>query len=96
MRHTEFWARLDRALGTVRARTWAELFVLTELGGRTTIEALDDGVAPRQVWAAVWRVLELAEGIEDLPAAFRRDRRPRVVHGDHDALGQGARPRAGS
>lgn len=61
MRHTEFWARLDRALGTVRARTWAELFVLTELGGRTTIEALDDGVAPRQVWAAVWRVLELAD-----------------------------------
>lgn len=60
MRHTEFWARLDRALGT-RARTWAEMFVLTELGSRTTMEALDDGVPPKQVWAAVWRVLELSD-----------------------------------
>ena len=61
MRHTEFWSRLDRALGPARSRTWAELFVLTELGSRTTSEALDDGVAPKQVWAAVWRVLELAD-----------------------------------
>ncbi|MCW2834043.1 MAG: hypothetical protein JWN68_1996 [Nocardioides sp.] len=59
MRHTEFWARLDEALGRARSRTWAELFVLTELGNRTTVEALDAGVAPKEVWAAVWRVLEL-------------------------------------
>lgn len=61
MRHTEFWSRLDHALGRARSRTWAELFVLTELGSRTTMEALGDGVAPKQVWAAVWRALELAE-----------------------------------
>lgn len=61
MRHTEFWDRLDHALGTASSRSWAELFVLTELGNRTTVEALEAGVAPRIVWAAVWRVLELAE-----------------------------------
>ncbi|HXH78810.1 DUF3046 domain-containing protein [Nocardioides sp.] len=59
MRHTEFWSRLDHALGRARSRTWAELFVLTELDNRTTVEALDAGVAPKEVWAAVWHVLDL-------------------------------------
>ena len=35
--------------------------MLTELGSRTTVEALDAGVPPKQVWSAVWRVLELPE-----------------------------------
>jgi len=61
MRHTEFWDRLDHALGRAASRTWAELFVIGELGSRTAVEALDEGVAPKQVWAAVWRVLELPE-----------------------------------
>ncbi|MCW2765701.1 MAG: hypothetical protein JWO11_1660 [Nocardioides sp.] len=59
MRHTEFWARLEHALGTAYARAWAEQVVLAELGGRTAGEALDAGVPPKQVWAAVWRQLEL-------------------------------------
>ncbi len=61
MRHTEFWSRLDHALGRASSRSWAELFVIGELGGRTTVEALDAGVAPKEVWAAVWRVLELPD-----------------------------------
>jgi hypothetical protein len=61
MRHTEFWDRLDNALGPAWSRSWAELFVIGELGSRTAVEALDAGVAPKQVWAAVWRVLELPE-----------------------------------
>jgi hypothetical protein len=61
MRHTEFWDRLDHALGPAWSRSWAELFVIGELGSRTAVEALDAGVAPKQVWAAVWRVLELPE-----------------------------------
>jgi hypothetical protein len=61
MRHTEFWDRLDHALGRAWSRSWAELFVIGELGSRTAVEALDAGVAPKQVWAAVWRVLELPE-----------------------------------
>ena len=61
MRHTEFWARLDAVLGRSYSRTWAELTVVRDLDGRTTQEALDAGVAPKQVWAAVWRQLELPE-----------------------------------
>ena len=58
MRHTEFWARLDAALGPAYSRSWAGTFVITELG-RTADEALAAGVPPKQVWAAVWRALEL-------------------------------------
>jgi hypothetical protein len=61
MRHTEFWARLDHALGPASSRSWAELFVIGDLGGRTVVEALDAGLPPKQVWAAVWQVLELPE-----------------------------------
>ncbi|MBB3044298.1 DUF3046 domain-containing protein [Nocardioides sp. LMS-CY] len=59
MRHTEFWARMDDALGAAYARSWAGSFVIGELGGRTAAEALDAGVPPKEVWAAVWRTLEL-------------------------------------
>jgi len=50
---------MDAALGPSYARTWADMFVMSELGGRTTNEALAAGVPPKHVWAAVWRVLEL-------------------------------------
>jgi hypothetical protein len=58
MRHTEFWSRLEVAVGPAYARTWASSVVITELG-RTAAEALDAGVPPKEVWAAVWRTLEL-------------------------------------
>ena len=59
MRHTEFWARMDEALGRSYARSWAEMFVIAELGGRTASQALEAGTPPKEVWAAVWRALEL-------------------------------------
>ena len=37
------------------------MFVLAELGGRTVDEALAAGVPPKEVWAAVWRALELPQ-----------------------------------
>ena len=61
MRHTEFCARMEDALGGSYAQTWADMTVLSELGGRTPSEALAAGVPPKQVWAAVWRKLELPE-----------------------------------
>lgn len=61
MRHTEFWSRLEHALGPASALSWAEMFVIVELDSRTAREALDAGVPPKQVWAAVWRALELPE-----------------------------------
>ena len=59
MRHTEFWERMDHALGTGYARSWADLTVMSELDGHTASEALAAGVPAKQVWAAVWRILEL-------------------------------------
>jgi hypothetical protein len=59
MRHTEFWARMEHALGPAYARTWAEQQVLANLGHRTVTEALEAGDPPKQVWRAVWERLEL-------------------------------------
>lgn len=63
MRHTEFWARLEEALGTGYYRSWANQHVIGDLG-RTATEALDAGIAPQQVWASVWRALELPETLQ--------------------------------
>jgi hypothetical protein len=59
MRHTEFWDRMEHALGPAYARSWASMFVLTDLGGRTVDEALAAGVPPKEVWRIVWATLEL-------------------------------------
>ena len=59
MRHTEFWARMEHALGPAYARTWAEQQVMSTLGGRTVVEALESGEPPKDVWAAVWERLGL-------------------------------------
>jgi hypothetical protein len=59
VRHTEFWARMEQALGASYARSWASTFVMRELGGRTAQQAIDEGFAPKEVWLAVWRTLEL-------------------------------------
>jgi hypothetical protein len=59
VRHTEFWSRLDHALGPAYARSWASLHVLADLGGRTVDEALAAGVPPKEVWRAVWAALDL-------------------------------------
>lgn len=59
MRHTEFWERMEAALGPAYAKPWSSQFVLAELGGRTTHEALAAGVPPKEVWRAVWAALDL-------------------------------------
>ena len=59
MRHTEFWARMEAALGPSYARPWAQQHVLRELGGRTAMEALAAGEPPKSVWRAVWAELDL-------------------------------------
>jgi len=50
---------MEAALGAGYARHWATQTVLASLGGRTPQEALDAGVSPKEVWAAVWSALEL-------------------------------------
>jgi hypothetical protein len=59
MRHTEFWARMEHALGAAYARTWAEQQVIGDLGNRTVAEALEAGEPPKRVWRVVWERLDL-------------------------------------
>ncbi len=59
MRHTEFWARMEEALGPTYARTWARQHVLGQLDERTVMESLESGEPPKNVWRAVWAELEL-------------------------------------
>lgn len=65
MRHTEFWARMEKALGSsAYARHWSEQQVISGLGGSTVQEALARGEAPKDVWRVVREAL-------DLPASER-------------------------
>lgn len=59
MRHTEFWERLEHALGSGYYEVWADQFVMADLGGRSAREALDAGVSPKEVWGAVWLAMDL-------------------------------------
>lgn len=59
MRHTEFWSRMEEALGSAYAASWARNHVMSVLGHRTAVEALDAGFTPKEVWRAVWETLGL-------------------------------------
>ena len=53
MRLTDFWARLEQAFGSAYAASVARDQVLSQLGGRTIVEALDAGEKAVDVWRAV-------------------------------------------
>lgn len=59
MRQTEFWSRMDAALGPAYSRTWAREHALEGLGSRTVEQALADGYDVKTVWREVWKALEL-------------------------------------
>lgn len=59
VKHTEFWVRMEDALGPTYARSWAASYVIADLDHRTAQEALDAGEPPKQVWRAVWAALGL-------------------------------------
>jgi hypothetical protein len=56
---TEFWARMERQFGPAYADSYARDQVLAELGGRTVMEALDQGDDVKVVWRAVCRAVEV-------------------------------------
>lgn len=59
MRLTEFWSRMEAALGPAYARSWAHSHVLAGLGGRTVEQALAEGEDAKTVWHQVWLALDL-------------------------------------
>jgi hypothetical protein len=59
VRLTEFWRRLEEALGETYARSWAADFHLSELDGMTVLQAIDAGVETVDIWRAVHAALAL-------------------------------------
>ena len=55
---------MDHHLGASYSRTWASTVVMGALDGRTAEQALADGWSTKEVWRAVWEML-------DLPASER-------------------------
>ncbi|WP_345204364.1 DUF3046 domain-containing protein [Fodinibacter luteus] len=61
MRHSRFWVLAEDEFGAAYAHTLAGSTHLAALGGRTALEALDAGVPPREVWAALCDAMDVPE-----------------------------------
>lgn len=59
MTHSEFLIAVDDEFGSLQARTIVRDLVLDELSDRTAGQALENGVAPRDVWAALCRAMQV-------------------------------------
>lgn len=59
MRLSDFWERMDVALGVGYARSWATDFRVDRLNGLTVDEALAQGIDTQIIWRAVHDVLQL-------------------------------------
>jgi hypothetical protein len=64
MRLTIFWERMRAHFGDAYADTFARDHVMSELGGRTVYQALEDGWEVKDVWRAVCAAM-------DVPASHR-------------------------
>lgn len=53
VRLTEFHELVEGQFGGMRASSILVDHVLSDLGGRTAAQAIEDGVEPRQVWRAL-------------------------------------------
>ena len=58
MRLTEFWRRMHEQFGA-HADFLARDHVFAELGNRTVMQALDEGMDAKQVWRGVFEGMEL-------------------------------------
>lgn len=52
MKHSEFWRAVDTVFGSAYGRSLAQDLVLSGIG-RTSVQALEAGVPPRDVWHAL-------------------------------------------
>lgn len=59
MRLTDFWERMELALGPAYARSWAKDVALSDLGGRTVEQAIAVGIDTKDIWRAVHAQLGL-------------------------------------
>ncbi|RAX19355.1 MULTISPECIES: DUF3046 domain-containing protein [Actinomyces] len=78
MKHSEFWRAVDTVFGSAYGRSLAQDLVLSGIG-RTSVEALEAGVPPRDVWHALCDDTDRSEAdrwvFRDDPRRRRRDTR---------------------
>ena len=65
MRLSEFWGLVNYVFGEQYAPTLARDMHLNGLNSRTSVEALDDGVDPRDVWHALCDQMEIPHDQRD-------------------------------
>ncbi|SDO73941.1 DUF3046 domain-containing protein [Actinacidiphila guanduensis] len=61
MRLTIFWERMRAHFGETYADSFARDHVMSELGGRTVLQALDDGWEAKDVWRAVCAAMDVPQ-----------------------------------
>ncbi|KGN34674.1 histidine kinase [Knoellia sinensis KCTC 19936] len=61
MRISHFWMLMNDEFGETYAPTLARDHVLGVLGGRTVMQALDEGVHPRIVWLALCEDMDVPQ-----------------------------------
>ncbi|MEO6711818.1 MAG: DUF3046 domain-containing protein [Mycobacteriales bacterium] len=59
MKISEFWRRMEKRFGARYAASVAQDLVISQLGGRTVLAALADGIAPKDIWTAVCEAAEV-------------------------------------
>jgi Protein of unknown function (DUF3046) len=53
VRVSDFWRLMDDEFGPAYSRVLARDLVLSAVGGRTALEALQAGIGPKAIWLAV-------------------------------------------
>ena len=68
MRLTDFWDRMEQALGAAYARSWAADFHVPSLDGRTVDQALSQGEDAQTVWRQFTKPLIYTPNIDNPPS----------------------------
>lgn len=59
MTRSEFFRALDDEFGPTQGRALIRDLVVSQLGHRSGLQALDDGVAPKDVWWALCEAMDV-------------------------------------
>lgn len=59
MRLTDFWERMTAHFGAEYVSSVAQDHVMSALGGRTILEAIDAGIETKQIWKAVCETFDV-------------------------------------
>ena len=66
MRVSEFWRLMNDEFGEASARSLAKDLVVSAMGERTALQALEQGEDPRVVWHAVRDAMDVGGGRRDV------------------------------